>query len=88
MRNIELKAWYPDLIKAEQICNVRIHLDLVERLGTFLEFEAVMSDEMRAEEGVMQIDHLREVIRSIPDCFLFFLLYPFQNPHSCKRLMV
>jgi predicted adenylyl cyclase CyaB len=31
--------------------NVRIHLDRVERLGTFVEFEAVMSDATSAADG-------------------------------------
>jgi predicted adenylyl cyclase CyaB len=40
--------------------NVRIHLDEVQRLGSFLEFEAVLSDTVDAEAGQRQIVSLRE----------------------------
>ncbi|MBI4640604.1 MAG: class IV adenylate cyclase [Candidatus Tectomicrobia bacterium] len=49
---------------------VRIHLDLVEGLGTFLEFEAVMSDDMKSEEGATQVDHLRERFQILPEWLL------------------
>lgn len=40
--------------------NVRIHLDEVEKLGTFLEFEAVLSHGIDEEAGRAQLAHLRE----------------------------
>ncbi len=40
--------------------NVRIHLDEVQRLGSFLEFEAVLSDTVDAEAGRQQIAWLRD----------------------------
>ncbi|REJ66994.1 MAG: CYTH domain-containing protein [Planctomycetota bacterium] len=43
--------------------NVRIHLDEVASLGTFLEFEAVLSDEISPDEGHSQIAYLSEVFR-------------------------
>jgi adenylate cyclase len=33
------------------IGNTRVHLDEVDRLGTFVELEVVLADEQRAEEG-------------------------------------
>ena len=47
--------------------NVRIHLDEVEGLGTFLEFEAVLSageDERASEERLRRLD---EALRPGPD---------------------
>jgi len=38
--------------------NVRIHLDRVKGLGTFLEFEAVMPDGVPDKEGEAQVLHL------------------------------
>lgn len=38
--------------------NVRIHLDQVEGLGAFLEFEAVLSDGMKVDEGAALVDEL------------------------------
>jgi predicted adenylyl cyclase CyaB len=40
--------------------NVRIHLDLVERLGTFIEFEAVLDNGVDAEAGRLQVAWLRD----------------------------
>jgi len=40
--------------------NVRIHLDAVERLGSFLEFEAVLADGVDAEAGCQQVGWLRK----------------------------
>jgi len=40
------------------IDNVRVHLDEVEGLGRFLEFEAVIKDGRTAEEGHQQVDDL------------------------------
>lgn len=40
--------------------NVRIHLDEVQRLGSFLEFEAVLSPTVNDAEGRAQLDELAE----------------------------
>ena len=40
--------------------NVRIHLDRVERLGTFLEFEAVLECETQLEQGQAVVAWLQE----------------------------
>ena len=40
--------------------NVRIHLDRVERLGEFLEFEAVLDPDVAASEGQRQVAWLSE----------------------------
>ena len=39
--------------------NVRIHLDAVDKLGSFLEFEAVLEPGLDAEHGHQQLDDLR-----------------------------
>ena len=39
--------------------NVRIHLDQVEGLGAFIEFEAVMQDDAQAAAGRDQVERLR-----------------------------
>lgn len=39
--------------------NVRIHLDRVEGLGDFMEFEAVLIDESDAEDGHQKVDYLQ-----------------------------
>ncbi len=41
--------------------NVRIHLDEVEGLGTFLEFEAVLSTEIDDQAGCSQLDDLQRL---------------------------
>lgn len=41
--------------------NVRIHLDDVDQLGNFLEFEAIVSKERDVKECHMAIAHLRQV---------------------------
>jgi adenylate cyclase class 2 len=43
--------------------NVRIHLDRVERLGDFLEFEAVLGDGDSDESGHESLRRLREALR-------------------------
>ncbi len=51
------------VVKRRQIYlhhNVRVHLDEVQRLGSFLEFEAVLSDGVDAETGRQQIAWLRD----------------------------
>ena len=40
--------------------NVRIHLDTVTDLGTFLEFEAVLGPAVSEEEGRRQVERLRQ----------------------------
>lgn len=47
--------------------NVRIHLDEVDRLGSFIEFEAVLGEGQSAEEGVRQVQRLREALEWRPD---------------------
>lgn len=43
--------------------NVRIHLDEVTGLGTFLEFEAVLDGNMTDEQGQAQVAHLANTFR-------------------------
>jgi adenylate cyclase, class 2 len=40
--------------------NVRIHLDDVDQLGAFLEFEAVIGNGVDEETGRRQVDQLRD----------------------------
>ena len=40
--------------------NVRIHLDRVDGLGTFIEFEAVLSDKFDDDDGFQKLDVLRK----------------------------
>jgi len=40
--------------------NVRVHLDEVEQLGEFLEFEAVLSEQVSQQQGQQQLAHLTE----------------------------
>ncbi len=54
--------------------NVRIHLDEVESLGTFLEFEAVLGPEVDDERGLAQLIDLRERF-SILDADLLAVSY-------------
>jgi predicted adenylyl cyclase CyaB len=54
--------------------NVRIHLDEVEGLGTFLEFEAVLSRDVDDERGQSQVADLRERF-SISDTDLLAVSY-------------
>ena len=46
--------------------NVRIHLDRVEDLGEFIEFEAVLSGEIGADRGRQQVRQLRELFKISP----------------------
>jgi len=46
--------------------NVRIHLDDVVALGTFLEFEAVLSEKISDQQGHDQIAHLSEIFKIGP----------------------
>jgi adenylate cyclase class IV len=46
--------------------NVRIHLDRVERLGTFLEFEAVLSPAQSRAEGEQLVQELSREFRLAP----------------------
>ena len=43
--------------------NVRIHLDAVEGLGHFVEFEAVLGDGIEDGDGVAQVAHLQEQLQ-------------------------
>jgi predicted adenylyl cyclase CyaB len=43
--------------------NVRIHLDLVDGLGTFLEFEAVVTEAIDDTAARAQVDWLRQEFR-------------------------
>ena len=47
--------------------NVRIHLDQVNGLGCFLEFEAVLSAEADATTGHKQVDWLCDQFQIVPD---------------------
>ena len=42
------------------INNVRVHLDQVKDLGTFLEFEAVYTDESEKENEIKKVNELKE----------------------------
>lgn len=50
--------------------NVRIHLDQVARLGDFLEFEAVLAEDMRVEEGEQQVRRLMNEFQLTPELLL------------------
>ena len=47
--------------------NVRIHLDEVEELGAFIEFEAVLSSEYDDEDGKRKLAQLQEAFGLAPD---------------------
>ncbi|NIA14240.1 MAG: CYTH domain-containing protein [Nitrospiraceae bacterium] len=47
--------------------NVRIHLDEVQVLGAFIEFEAVLSDEYDDKDGERKLAHLQEAFGLAPD---------------------
>ncbi len=50
--------------------NVRIHWDQVANLGDFLEFEAVLAEDMRLEEGQEQVRTLMREFELSPDSLL------------------
>ena len=50
--------------------NVRIHLDSVEGLGQFLEFEAVLSPEINDDAGRRQLDQLAAQFNIRPEDLL------------------
>ena len=52
--------------------NVRIHLDRVQRLGTYLEFEAVLRRPSQAEAGHRRVAHLLEVFGITPQQLIRF----------------
>lgn len=47
--------------------NVRIHLDRVERLGTFIEFEAMIDAENAEQESRHRLEHLCNGLQIAPD---------------------
>jgi predicted adenylyl cyclase CyaB len=47
--------------------NVRIHLDTVEDLGTFIEFEAVLSDEYDDADGHQKLNRLQNQFNIQPE---------------------
>lgn len=58
-----LRHWLK-VVKTRQLWmldNVRIHLDDVDQLGTFLELEAIVSKERDVKECHMALQYLREV---------------------------
>jgi adenylate cyclase class 2 len=57
-----LKEWVVVRKKRElwMVSNVRIHLDVVEDLGTFIEFEAMVSQQFDVQECHISIAYLRE----------------------------
>ncbi|MBN2579886.1 MAG: class IV adenylate cyclase [Pirellulales bacterium] len=52
------------------VCNVRVHLDQVEGLGAFLEFEAVLSPEADETPSRKVLDYLREQFGVTDDTLL------------------
>jgi len=50
--------------------NVRIHLDEVEGLGSFIEFEAVISNGEDEATGHARLKHLCEVLNVSPEDYL------------------
>jgi adenylate cyclase class 2 len=66
-----------DVIKRRELWlwqGVRIHLDEVERLGTFIEFEAVMAPEEPDEAGHRKVAKLRDAL-GIKDADLLGVSY-------------
>ena len=62
-----LRSWLT-VIKTRElwmIGNVRIHIDEVDDLGTFIEFEAMVSHQHDVKECHMAVDHLRETFMPI-----------------------
>ena len=59
---MSLKPWLVVIKHRElwMLNYVRIHLDIVDRLGTFIEFEAKVSKRHDARQCRMAVDHLRE----------------------------
>jgi adenylate cyclase class 2 len=52
------------------VCNVRVHLDQVEGLGAFLEFEAVLGPEADEAPSRKVLDYLREQFGVTDDALL------------------
>jgi len=46
---------------------VRIHLDRVDDLGDFIEFEAVLSEDEADEDGFRKLAHLQQAFGIVPD---------------------
>lgn len=47
------------------IDNVRIHLDEVEDMGTFIEFEAIVSEELDADACLAAVTELRQIFAPV-----------------------
>ena len=47
--------------------NVRIHLDEVEQLGSFIELEAIVDDSCGETSARAKIDHLCKALEILPD---------------------
>ncbi len=58
-----LRQWLIVVKKRElwMVDNVRIHLDDVDQLGKFIEFEAIVSKNRDVKECHLAVNHLREV---------------------------
>lgn len=50
--------------------NVRIHLDRVEELGTFIEFEAVLGSDEKEENARQKLEYLKEMFAIQPDSLI------------------
>jgi len=62
--------------------NVRIHLDRVEGLGEFIEFEAVLEPEQSPEEGQAQVDELRREFGIAPEDLITGSYVDLANGHA------
>ena len=62
-----LRQWLVVRKKRElwMIDNVRVHLDQVEKLGDFLEFEAIVSRQFDVKECHMAVDELRQMFAPV-----------------------
>ena len=58
-----LRQWLIVVKKRElwMVDNVRIHLDDVDQLGKFIEFEAIVSKNCDVKECHLAVNHLREL---------------------------
>ena len=65
--SMSLKPWLTVVKQRElwMLNYTRIHLDTVDRLGTFIEFEAKISKRHDAAQCRTAVDHLREAFRPV-----------------------